>query len=536
MAIGSLALLFLLILGILSYRDIDPAIFAELPEALLTLMALPEGTDVAGLAYGPLYGTYGALTLAGLAVAMGAAAIAGEERRGSIGLLLANPKSRSSVLVSKASSMVCLTALGALFLWATGLGAAAVFDFSIAGMHLGAMVLHMLFIALFFGFLGLAIGAWTGSTIAAGGGSAGVMAISVVATSVLPLVEGFENIAKASPWHYFIGSQPLINGIDWGHIGVLVAGIAALLVLALIGLNRRDLRGRTVGVTLMDRLRDQPLTHKLADRVAGTVRVSHIWVKAASERQGLLLVTSGLMFLVMGVMMGPMFTPFDDALAGMFDQIPEALVAFFGGGDMTTPEGWYQIQTFGMMAPLAVIAVTVAIGARSLAGEEENRTMGLLLANPIKRSTIVLHTVAAMVLYGGIVGVATFAGVSIGSLLAGLGMDIAAIAATSLLGTLVGLVFGALALALGAATGRVKVAVYGTVGIALVMYVLNAFLPFSDRFSGYARFSPFYYYLTSDPLVNGMHWGHGAILTALTVVLVALAFPLFNRRDLRQVG
>jgi ABC-2 type transport system permease protein len=142
----------------------------------------------------------------------------------------------------------------------------------------------------------------------------------------------------------------------------------------------------------------------------------------------------------------------------------------------------------------------------------------------------------AMVLYAFVVGFATFAGVAVGSLLGGLGMNIGNIAATSLLVTLIGLVFGALALALSAGTGRVKVAVYGTVGIALVFYILNAFLTFNDSLAGYAKWSPFYYYLSSDPLVNGMHWGHGAILAGLTAGLIALSVVLFQRRDLRQTG
>ncbi|MFV1971387.1 MAG: ABC transporter permease, partial [Acidimicrobiia bacterium] len=71
---------------------------------------------------------------------------------------------------------------------------------------------------------------------------------------------------------------------------------------------------------------------------------------------------------------------------------------------------------------------------------------------------------------------------------------------------------------------------------ALVLYILNAFLPFNDTLAGYAKWSPFYYYLGSDPLVNGMHWGHGAVLTGLAIGLIALAVALFERRDLRQTG
>ncbi len=141
-----------------------------------------------------------------------------------------------------------------------------------------------------------------------------------------------------------------------------------------------------------------------------------------------------------------------------------------------------------------------------------------------------------MLIYAFVVGFSIFAGVALGSLLGGLGMSAVNIAATSLLVTLLGLVFGGLALVLSAGTGRVRIATYGTIGAALVFYVLNAFLPLSDSVAGLARWTPFYYYLTSDPLNNGMHWGHGLILAVLAAALVALAVALFERRDLRQTA
>ncbi len=535
-AIGVVTLAVLFLFGMAVYRDIDLAVYTDLPEVFRTMINIPKDADVASLAYGAIYGSYGALTVAALALSMGSASIAGEEQKGTIGLLLGNPASRTNVLVAKAASMVLLTGLGVLFLWGAGIVVPAVLDVSITGMHVGAFAFHMFAIALFFGFLAMAIGAWTGSPGLASGVTAGIMFISFVAAGLFPVVAGLENAARAFPWYYFNQSQPVINGFDWGHLGVLFAGIGLFAIAALVGVNRRDLKGQTVGVSLVDRLRAIPMTQKFADRLAGSARVSQIWVKTASEHQGLLFVTAALMFFVMGVMIGPMFTLIDDALGSMADQFPDVLLAMFGGGDMSTPEGWYQMETFGMMAPIAVMVVTVAIGAGALAGEEQRRTMGLLLANPIPRSRVVIEKSWAMVLYAFVVGFATFAGVAVGSLLGGLGMSIGNIAAASLLVTLIGLVFGALALALSAGTGRVKVAVYGTVGIALVFYILNAFLPFNDTLAGYAKWSPFYYYLSSDPLVTGMHWGHGAILAGLTVVLIVLSVVLFQRRDLRQTG
>ena len=116
---------------------------------------------------------------------------------------------------------------------------------------------------------------------------------------------------------------------------------------------------------------------------------------------------------------------------------------------------------------------------------------------------------------------------------ANLGLDVWNVAAASALGTLLGLVFGAIALALGAATGRTQIAAYGATGLAVASFVANGFLPLSDSLEGLARFQPFYYYLTSDPLNNGIDWAHAGILAGLIVVFVAASLALFQRRDLR---
>jgi len=533
-AAGSLALFLLFAMSM--YRNLDLGIYANMPEAFRAILGVPAEADVGSLAIGVLFSSYGAWILVGLMIAAGSASIASEESKGTIGLLLGNPKSRTNVLVSKAASMVLLIGLAVAFLWGSTYLVSGVLDVEITGMAVGAFLLHMFVNALFYGFLAMAIGAWTGNRGTAAGATAGLMFVSIFAVGLLPLIEGWENVTKAFPWYYFNGSEPLINGIDWGHIGVLLIGIALFVIAAVIGVNRRDLRGQNLGITLLDRLRGNPMTQRVTNRLAGSVRVSRIWIKTLSEHQALLIITGFVMFLVMGVMIGPMFNMMPAELMDMTADFPEALLAAFGGGDVSTPEGWYQLETFGLMAPIALMVVTIAVGARALAGEEERRTMGLLLANPIKRSKVVIEKVWAMMICAITVGFATFAGVVAGSLLGGLGMDIGNIAATCLLVTLLGLVFGALALALSAAMGRGKVAVFGSIGTATVFYLAASLLPLSESVAAYAKWSPYYYYLSSDPLLTGMDWGHGAILAGLTLGLVVLSVVLFQRRDLRQVG
>ena len=117
-----------------------------------------------------------------------------------------------------------------------------------------------------------------------------------------------------------------------------------------------------------------------------------------------------------------------------------------------------------------------------------------------------MEKTVTMVLFGIAVGVATFAGVALGSVLGDLGMSIGNIAATSALQVLVGLVFGALALALGAGIGRTSIAVFGAAGAALAFHLLTSLAAINDGLAGIAWLSPFHYYLGSDPLNNGMDW------------------------------
>ncbi len=534
--ISAVSLALLLLFGMAAYREIDLTIYTELPEAFRSLFGIGEGVDAGGLAVGYILGSFGAFVTAAMALVFGSAAIAGEERNGTMNILLANPKSRTHVLLSKAASLVVLAALTVAILWASVYPAAALMDVEISGLEVEALALHLYVNAVYYGMLALAIGAITGNRDTASGVAAGILVISFFAVGLLPLVEGLENLRKAFPWYYFDGSDPIYNGIAWDHLAVLASASVVLLVAAVVGFGRRDLKSQSVGTSLLDRMRSNPILNRIVGRLAGSARVSSIWLKTVSDYQTLLLVTSAAMFLVMGVILGPMYASLTEETRVAFHNFPEELIALFGGGELGTPEGWYTLETFGLMAPLAVILVTAVTGAGALAGEESRRTMGLLLANPIRRSRIVIEKSATMTLFGIAVGIATFAGVSLGSVFGDLGMSFVNIGSTAALQVLSGLVFGFLALAIGAGTGRVSAAIYGAVGAALVSHLLTSLVKINDGLAGIAWLSPFHYYLVSDPLNTGMDWGDALVLTVLSAALFGLSIFLFQRRDIRQRG
>lgn len=515
------------------YEDVDTSFYYDLPDAVLDLVGIdPDGSGAGGIAYGAIYNLIGAFVVAGLAIGFGAASIAGEEQEGTLGLLLGNPVSRRSVLRSKAVALLAVIAVMALVMWLSGLLSAAVLAVSTEGLNVGSMVLAVSLNGLFYGFLAMAIGAWTGNRTAASAASAGLMVAGYLAASLLPLAD-LEWLARLFPWYYFSASAPIRGGLDPGHVTVLAALSTVCLVAAFVGVQRRDLKDKGTNVTLLDRLRAHPLTNKVMERVAGSARVSRISAKTISDHQGLFTITAAIMFY-MGVLIPPLYTFIPDDFIDVFASFPDALVAMVGGVDMSTATGFLTGETFSLVAPIAIIVLTSTIGSRALAGEEERRTMGLLLTNPVSRSHVVREKVTAMIAYAGLFGVVTFVATWAGVSLAGLDeVGAGGIAAVSILLTLFGLVYGGIALLFSAATGNRAGSTTAVTTIAVVTWFVFSFFPLSASFAPWANLSPFDWYLGSDPLLNGMDWGGAALLAGTFIATVVFSLPLFERRDLR---
>jgi len=348
----------------------------------------------------------------------------------------------------------------------------------------------------------------------------------------LPLVGSVDWLTRVFPWYYYSGSEPVTNGVDWTHIAVLGGASVFLLAVAFIGVNRRDLRTRNVKRTMLDRLRENPTTAKLADRIAGRARVSGIAAKTASDHQGLLVATGAIMFY-MSLLIGIFWRFLPESIFAALENFPDAIIAMVGGANMASAEGWFQAEIFSLTAPVAGFALTIVMGSKALAGEESNHTMDLLLSNPVRRSRIILEKTGAMAAYALLLGLMTLVGAWLGAFLGGAEVSWTGFVATSLLFSLLSMVMGGVALMLSAATGSTRLANYGAVGVAIVSYFVFSFLPLSERLADWARLSPFHYYLGSNPLVDGLDWAHAGILAGLVVLLVGLSIPLFQRRDVK---
>jgi ABC-2 type transport system permease protein len=176
------------------------------------------------------------------AIGRGTAAIAGEEHRGTMDLLLALPVQRWRIAVEK--SMTMLTGLGiiGLGLWAGlvvgGIIVDVQFDISRAFQ---ATVMGIL-LGMFHGGLALLIGGATGRTGLAIGVSAAAGVFGYLLQTLAPLVDWLQPFQILSPFYYYIDDSAMRNGMNLGHAMVLVVLAAILILAAATAFERRDVQ------------------------------------------------------------------------------------------------------------------------------------------------------------------------------------------------------------------------------------------------------------------------------------------------------
>ncbi len=176
-----------------------------------------------------------------LTIGFGGSTIAREEERGTLDLLLSNPISRWRVVVEKFAAMAVITMLVALFLWLGLAIGATIANVEISFLRMAEATLSGALLGLAFGTLALAVACATGKRGLSIGVAAALGIVSFFLNGFAPLVEVLEPYRKLSPFYYYSGAEPLINGLNLGHAAILLGFTLLLVAVALITFERRDL-------------------------------------------------------------------------------------------------------------------------------------------------------------------------------------------------------------------------------------------------------------------------------------------------------
>jgi ABC-2 type transport system permease protein len=220
-------------------------------------------------------------------------------------------------------------------------------------------------------------------------------------------------------------------------------------------------------------------------------------------------------------------------MAAAMDAFPPEFMAALGMADVTSPAGYLGSTTYGILGPVLSIIFGTSLGARAIAGDEEDGRLEVLMAHPVERRSIVLQRAAAILVALGVAGIALYLAmlaISGPAQLTDIGP--ANLAAATLQLVLLALVFATLALAVGALTGRPGLATGSVALVAVATYFANTLGPTTDFLAWTQKISPFYYYSGGQPLVNGLQVGDSLVLAGTAVVLVVIGIGGFLRRDI----
>lgn len=215
----------------------------EMPEAYRALFGVGSGADLTtavGYLNTELLSFIGPLLVLLYAIAAGSGAVAGEEDRHTMDMVLANPVSRGRLVIGRFLVLVggVVVLMGVLWVALLVAGAAAGMDVPV--VRSAAAVGHLGALGVLFGAVALLAGAATGRLAL----SRAVAACAAVAAYLLngfgQLVGWLHPVRPLSPFYLYNGHDPLLTGLWPPGILYPLAGALLMVAAAVYTFRRRD--------------------------------------------------------------------------------------------------------------------------------------------------------------------------------------------------------------------------------------------------------------------------------------------------------
>lgn len=241
LGLGALALLEIAMYPTVRSNPTFAKLGESYPEALRSLFNISDFTSGTGYLRTELFSVIVPMLVVVVGVLWGGDAIAGEEERGTIDLLLANPVSRRRVLLEKWAALLAgILAVCAALSLGLAIGIPA------TGMHAGfvavaAAIVATALLGALFATVALALSAATGRRGLARGVTTALAVAAYLVSSLADLVSWLKPLRPLSPWYHALGIDPLKVGFAPVHLLVLAGLTAVFLLAGIAAFDRRDL-------------------------------------------------------------------------------------------------------------------------------------------------------------------------------------------------------------------------------------------------------------------------------------------------------
>lgn len=216
-------------------------VYDSFPEAMREAFNLDELSTAAGYLGSTPFGVVVPLLVLFYGAATGARLIAGDEESGYLDLLVAHPVSRTRLVVQRFAALAAgagFIGLAVFVMMMVVRGPAELGDVAVADF--AAQCLNLVLLGITFGALAVCLGGFTGHRALVFGvtGGAGVLAY---AANAFGGQIGLSWTERLSPFHYYIGGEPLKHGFQWADAGILAAVSALLVAAGTYRFNHRDI-------------------------------------------------------------------------------------------------------------------------------------------------------------------------------------------------------------------------------------------------------------------------------------------------------
>lgn len=242
--------------------------------------------------------------------------------------------------------------------------------------------------------------------------------------------------------------------------------------------------------------------------------------------------------IVLAVAVGASYPAIQESAGGLEDlmnSLPEGMGELLGAaGGITTPVGYLNSQFYANIFPILLMIFGIGMAAWTIAGAERDGTLEPLLANPLSRTRLAIGRFVGVVVLTAVPALA--ATVVLIAFRGAFHLDdipVPNLVAAGVASYLLALLFATLTYAVGAATGHRGAAVATGGGLAAATYVVFGLAAFVSAFEKVEWLSPWHWFLSSSPLVDGWTWMAIALPLAVIVPAVVVGTVLFSRRDLR---
>ncbi len=279
----------------------------------------------------------------------------------------------------------------------------------------------------------------------------------------------------------------------------------------------------------------------------------HIYLRWMRDRRRSTIVWS-LSIMAVSVVTAAFYPSLTSAAGGALgsdaSSTMSSMLGLSDGVNPSTPVGFLWALNYSNQLPWLLMALGIALGTASIAGDESDGTLEYVLAKPVTRTEIAFARFAGMFTVLLVASVVNLVGVAVtmplfdltdpvtitgldGSTSTAAGATVGDLVVGGLSAMAVGLGSGAIAYFLGAATGRRGLALGVSSGFAVAGYVLYTLSNVTGDLEWLTWLSPWRWFIDDAMMVNGLTLD---ILWPVVLAVVALlgGWGLFLRRDLQS--